>query len=43
MCGIIGYIGYSREGQWGQTHSILTELYLASEHQGVGVSLDSLR
>lgn len=34
MCGIIGYIGYSREGQWGQTHSILTELYLASEHRG---------
>jgi glucosamine 6-phosphate synthetase-like amidotransferase/phosphosugar isomerase protein len=34
MCGIAGYVGYAREGQWGQTHSILRELFLASEHRG---------
>lgn len=34
MCGIAGFIGHAREGQWRQTHSILGELFLASEHRG---------
>ena len=34
MCGIAGYIGQSREGQWGETYSILRELYVAMEHRG---------
>jgi len=34
ICGIIGYIGFAREGQWGQTHDLLRELFLASEHRG---------
>jgi glucosamine--fructose-6-phosphate aminotransferase (isomerizing) len=34
MCGIIGFFGFVREGQWGQTHSLLRELFIASEHRG---------
>jgi glucosamine--fructose-6-phosphate aminotransferase (isomerizing) len=34
MCGIAGYVGQSREGQWGETYSILRELFVASEHRG---------
>jgi glucosamine 6-phosphate synthetase-like amidotransferase/phosphosugar isomerase protein len=34
MCGIAGYVGQSREGEWGQTHAIMRELFLASEHRG---------
>ena len=34
MCGIAGYIGQSREGKWGETYSILRELYVAMEHRG---------
>ena len=34
MCGIAGYVGQSREGQWGETYAILRELYVAMEHRG---------
>ncbi|HEX2973113.1 MAG TPA: hypothetical protein VHP11_12325 [Tepidisphaeraceae bacterium] len=34
MCGIIGYVGFAKEGQWQQTHDLLRALYLASEHRG---------
>jgi glucosamine--fructose-6-phosphate aminotransferase (isomerizing) len=34
MCGIIGFVGYAREGQWRQTHDLLRALFLASEHRG---------
>jgi glucosamine 6-phosphate synthetase-like amidotransferase/phosphosugar isomerase protein len=34
MCGIAGYSGNSREGQWSETYTILRELFIASEHRG---------
>lgn len=34
MCGIIGYSGYAREGQWSETYDILSALFLASECRG---------
>jgi glucosamine 6-phosphate synthetase-like amidotransferase/phosphosugar isomerase protein len=34
MCGIAGYVGTSKEGQWGETYVVLRELFLASEHRG---------
>ena len=34
MCGITGYFGRTRKGQWRQTHAILEHLLLESEHRG---------
>ena len=34
MCGIGGFVGNTREGQWGATYAVLRELFLASEHRG---------
>ena len=34
MCGILGYVGYPKEGQWGETHRILDNLFVESEHRG---------
>jgi glucosamine 6-phosphate synthetase-like amidotransferase/phosphosugar isomerase protein len=34
MCGIIGYVGRTREGEWGQTHGLLSELLKQSLHRG---------
>jgi len=34
MCGIIGIIGSTREGEWGQTHRLLTELLVQSIGRG---------
>ena len=34
MCAIVGFCGYVPEGQWGQTHEILSELLIAGEHRG---------
>lgn len=34
MCGIVGFIGQAREGQWQQTHDLLRGLFLAAEHRG---------
>ena len=31
MCGIVGFVGQPHEGQWNETHRILTALFLASE------------
>lgn len=33
MCGIVGYSGYAREGQWAETHDILTALFEVSANQ----------
>ena len=38
MCGIAGYVGFAREGEWKQTHSIMQELFLAMEHRGKDAS-----
>lgn len=35
MCGIIGYIGYAREGQWRETHDLLGQLLIAAEPRGL--------
>jgi glucosamine 6-phosphate synthetase-like amidotransferase/phosphosugar isomerase protein len=34
MCGIIGYVGSSRHGEWSQTHGLLTELLAQSIERG---------
>lgn len=34
MCGILGFSGQPREGQWGETHRLLQALFQASEHRG---------
>ena len=34
MCGILGYAGHVPEGQWGETHDLLTALFLESEKRG---------
>jgi len=34
MCGIVGFSGHTKEGQWGQTHAILSSLFIASQHRG---------
>lgn len=34
MCGILGFAGPVRKGQWGQTHDLLTSLLVASERRG---------
>jgi glucosamine 6-phosphate synthetase-like amidotransferase/phosphosugar isomerase protein len=34
MCGIIGFSGYVREGEWGETHAILEALLVAAEKRG---------
>ena len=34
MCGIIGFCGHVREGQWGETYHLLESLFLASEDRG---------
>ena len=34
MCGIIGYVGAAREGEWKQTHSLLSELLVESIERG---------
>lgn len=34
MCGIIGYVGSTREGEWTETHGLLTELLVQSIERG---------
>ena len=34
MCGILGFSGYVREGQWSETYDLLTALFVASECRG---------
>jgi glucosamine--fructose-6-phosphate aminotransferase (isomerizing) len=34
MCGVLGFCGDVKEGQWGQTHRLLEAMFLASEHRG---------
>ena len=34
MCGLIGFAGHVREGQWRQTHAILSRLFEVSEKRG---------
>lgn len=34
MCGILGFAGHTKDGQWRQTHAIVQALFLASEHRG---------
>lgn len=34
MCGIIGYVGRTREGEWRETHGLLSELLRQSLHRG---------
>ena len=38
MCGILGFAGHVKEGQWDQTHRLLEALFLASEHRGQDAS-----
>ena len=34
MCGIVGYCGQAREGQWGETFDLLTSLFVQSQIRG---------
>jgi len=34
MCGIVGFIGKVRDGQWRQTHDLIRALFLSAEHRG---------
>lgn len=34
MCGVLGFKGYVREGQWGQTYRLLESLFIHSQHRG---------
>lgn len=34
MCGIVSYIGATREGQWAETYAMLNTLFLECEHRG---------
>lgn len=34
MCGIIGFCGQPREGQWGETYAFIEAMFLNSEHRG---------
>lgn len=34
MCGIVGYVGAAREGEWSQTYSLVTELLVQSIERG---------